>query len=300
MTQFVVGWTAEETGQQRDRTRMNLRVMTAADIPAGMRLKDHAGWNQAPADWERFLRASPQGCFVAEVDGRVRGTATTIVYEERFAWIGMLLVDPEYRGRGIGTRLLEKAIEYLDACGIPTLKLDATPEGKPIYGRLGFVTEYEIERCTLRRMSDDRAARRSPLQRGLTRILRWDREVFGADRSELLRSLHRKAPEFTLTNQFRGELAGYALGRRGSHADHLGPWMARDEASARELLDEFLRRSARGTVFVDVLKDNPFARRLLPARGFEFSRPLTRMYRGPNRHPGRPELLCAILGPEFG
>ena len=30
------------------------------------------------------------------------------------------------------------------------------------------------------------------------------------------------------------------------------------------------------------------------------SRPLTRMSRGRNDHPGRLELICAILGPEFG
>jgi hypothetical protein len=76
--------------------------------------------------------------------------------------------------------------------------------------------------------------------------------------------------------------------------------MAQDEASSQELLDEFLRRSARETVFVDVMRENPFARIVLGARGFEFSRPLTRMFRGPNAHPGQPELLCAALGPEFG
>ena len=69
----------------------HLRLMTDADIPAGMRLKDLAGWNQTASDWERFLRASPAGCFVAESGGRVRGTAATIVYEGRFAWIGMVL-----------------------------------------------------------------------------------------------------------------------------------------------------------------------------------------------------------------
>src|SRR5882672_9524967 len=117
---------------------MSLRIMTMADIPAGMRLKDLARWNQTPADWARFLRSSPEGCFVAECDGHVCGTATTIVYEDRFAWIGMVLVDPLYRGRGIGTALLEGAIQYLDERGVPTLKLDATPQGKPLYEKLGF------------------------------------------------------------------------------------------------------------------------------------------------------------------
>lgn len=276
-----------------------LRVMTAADIPAGMRLKEMAGWNQTPADWEQFLGASSAGCFVAEVNGQAVGTAATIIYEDRFAWIGMVLVDPEFRGRGIGTRLLERAIEFLDGAGIPTMKLDATPQGKPIYEKLGFVTEFEIERWVLERPvrgEQPQPSARAPLEE----ILAWDREVFGADRSELLRSLDREAPDFTMAAEREGELIAYALGRRGSRVDHLGPWVARDEAAARELLDEFLRLSTRERIFVDGVKRSPFALALLRAKGFAFSRPLTRMVRGPNRFPGQLDLFCALLGPEFG
>ena len=61
-----------------DTGTMRLRVMTSADIPAGMRLKERAGWNQTAADWRRFLERSPEGCFVAEVGAQVCGTVTTI------------------------------------------------------------------------------------------------------------------------------------------------------------------------------------------------------------------------------
>ena len=287
----------------------HFRLMTEADIPAGMRLKELAGWNQTPSDWERFLRASPAGCFVAELDGRVCGTATTIVYEGRFAWIGMVLVDHEYRGRGIGTRLLAKAIEHLDAARVPTLKLDATPQGRPIYSKLGFVSEYEVERWALERRPDLAGAAGSVeqsasfsfgSQQDVEEIVEFDREVFGADRGGLLKSLDDDTPSFTLEARDRGKLQGYALGRRGSRADHLGPWIARDESSARGLLVEFLQRSKGEAIFVDCVKPNRFACGLAQSLGFEFSRPLTRMYRGTNRHPGRPEFVCGILGPEFG
>src|SRR5215813_13986469 len=110
---------------------MRLRTMTKTDIPAGMRLKDVSGWNQTEHDWHRFLNASPSGCFVAEANGEVIGTAATISYEDKFAWIGMVLVDPGHRGKGIGTHLLERAVKYLDTAKTPTVKLDATPLGKP-------------------------------------------------------------------------------------------------------------------------------------------------------------------------
>src|SRR5438876_12316402 len=90
-------------------------TLARADIPAAMRLKDAAGWNQTETDWLRLLSFSPDGCFAAEVEGRIIGTVTTIRYEDRFAWIGMMLVDSEYRGRGIGTALLTRTIDHLES-----------------------------------------------------------------------------------------------------------------------------------------------------------------------------------------
>jgi GNAT superfamily N-acetyltransferase len=277
----------------------HLRVMTAAHIPDGMRLKEMAGWNQTRGDWERFLRASPAGCFVAESEGRVVGTAATIVYEDRFAWIGMVLVDPVARGQGVGTQLLEKTIGYLDGCGIPSMKLDATPQGKPLYEKLGFVSEYEIERWRLKRTPAPNALLEGNTME-IEEVLQLDRTIFGADRGELLRSVAQEAPEFALQTRREGRLTGYAFGRKGSRADHLGPWVAQDKISARSILDEFLQRSSQPLVFVDVVKPNPWAISLLRDHGFAFARPLTRMVRGRNDFPGRPELQCGVLGPEFG
>jgi GNAT superfamily N-acetyltransferase len=284
---------------------MHLRTMAKHDIPSGLRLKELAGWNQTAADWNRFLDASPQGCFVAEVDGKVCGTATTISFENKFAWIGMVLVDPEYRSRGIGTKLLERTIEYLDHQTMPTMKLDATPQGKPLYEKLGFVTEYGIERWVLKR-SPNAGARTADPNRAvlstaqLQSILAKDREVFGADRSSLLLSLREESPDFGMGAWDDGKLCGYTFGRRGSFADHLGPWMAETSATARELLDEFLARSSRETLIVDCLTGNPAALELLRTAGFSYARTLTRMYRGSNDCAGNPAALCAILGPEFG
>ena len=279
-----------------------LRTMTPADIPAGMRLKEIAGWNQTLEDWQRFLEADPEGCFVAEWDGQVAGTAATIVYEHRFAWIGMVLVDPQVRGKGIGTALLLRAIDHLDARKVPCMKLDATPQGKPIYTRLGFQIEYEIERHSLTReiTADSGTQTAVAIAENLEPLLEFDHQVFGADRSALLRSLASSAPDLVAIHRSGGAVEAFALGRPGSRADQLGPWVAANAAAARAVLDDFLLRSRRPVVFVDVLRDNVWAPALLAARGFQFSRRLTRMYRGENAHPGRPHLLGAILGPEFG
>jgi GNAT superfamily N-acetyltransferase len=288
---------------------MHLRTMTRKDIPAGLRLNELAGWNQTAADWNRFLDASPEGCFVAEIDGQVRGTTTTISFENRFAWVSMVLVDSEYRGRGVGTRLLERAIAYLDDRKVPTIKLDATPQGLPIYQKLGFVAEYEIARWILRRSSGETAetilsprtrSSESLTQESWESICKADRELFGADRSLLLQSLQRETPDLTTTIWCAGTLDGYAFARRGYFADHFGPAIARDAGTTFKLLEGFLTRSRRETLIADCPRSNRVASDLLKSGGFVYSRPLTRMYRGSNDHAGQPELICAIAGPEFG
>lgn len=284
---------------------MRLRIMTEQDVSGGLRLNTLSGWNQTAADWRRFLKNSPRGCFVMEDDGNIVGTAATVNYESRFAWIGMVLVDPGYRKQGIGTALLEKTIEYLDESNIRTMKLDATPQGKSIYAKLGFVEEYEIERWILKRppsaISAVPQSPRAPLSEvQKEQIFRMDEELFGGDRSLLLGALREEAPELAAAVWGGESLQGYAFGRHGLFADHLGPWMARTQAAAEKILQGFVAQSPREAVIVDCLKSNDMAVELL--RGFNFapSRPLMRMVRGPNLYPGKPDSFCAILGPEFG
>jgi len=277
---------------------MELRLLNRSDVETVMAYKDVAGWNQSLADWERFIRLNPAGCFATELNGKVVGVTTTFVYKGGTGCVGILAVDPGYRRQGIGTSLLKSAVAHLEGRGVDTVHAYTPPISKSVFERLGFSTGSEIERWVLYRKEAAPVLARTALP-DLEKILAADREVFGADRGELLRSLHADAPDFTLATELEGEVIGYALGRGGSRADHLGPWVAWDPPTARELLSEFLRRSGRDTVIVDCPKANEMARELLLSQGFLISRPMIRMVRGGETHPGRPELLCGILGPEF-
>ena len=83
------------------------RLLFESDIPAAMQLKEAAGWNQTEDDWRRLLMLEPNGCFAAIKDGRLVGTTTTTTYGNDLAWIGMVLVDPQYRRQGIASEVNE-------------------------------------------------------------------------------------------------------------------------------------------------------------------------------------------------
>ncbi len=280
---------------------IEIRRMRLVDIQAGMRLRELAGWNQTDRDWTRFLEFEPEGCFAATKEEKVCGTVATLRYGRRLGWIGMLLVDPEYRHQGIGTQLLDRSLSHLRQQRIETIKLDATPAGRSLYIGEGFVDEFEIERW-----EGVAAARQGPglqqiSERDIRRICGLDEEMFGADRSRLLRTLWQEQPQYSAAVYSDGDVAGYILGRAGSRAHTLGPWVAGDNRDiAEELLTEILNRLDGERVFVDICLENAIAARIMNAFGFRPQRKLTRMYHGPNKHPGRPDMICAIAGPELG
>ena len=81
---------------------LRLRLLKRADLAFADSVRALAGWNQTMEDWERFLSAEPDGCFLAEWNGASAGTATTTVYERELAWIGMVLTAATLLGLSSG------------------------------------------------------------------------------------------------------------------------------------------------------------------------------------------------------
>jgi predicted N-acetyltransferase YhbS len=290
---------------------VGIRPLDEADIPAAMRLKESAGWNQTGADWLRLLRLEPRGCFAAVVDGRLVGTATTTAYGRELAWVGMVLVDPEFRRRGIASRLMRAALSHLDGEGVETVKLDATPDGRHVYERFGFEDELTVERWAGRGAAPAEAAgaesgveSASPSALDATRlaeILELDRAAFGANRARLVESLIAQGLVSALVKNSRGGGArGYALARAGALADYVGPLVASDSETAALLLDDVLARLAGRPVYVDVNTRFDSAARALAERGFRKQRDLVRMRRGAKSGAGTSDKVFAIAGPEVG
>src|SRR5207302_533099 len=137
---------------------------------------------------------------ISEWDGQAVGTTVTCVLGS-VAWIAMVLVDPDWRGRGIGKALMSHALDLLDTWGVPSVRLDATALGKPLYEKLGFVVQYELARyegvplapspCPLPPEEEEKTARvveKANLQ-DWPQLFQLDREVTRADRSKFLTRL---------------------------------------------------------------------------------------------------------------
>ena len=87
---------------------VKIREMKLSDMDSLMRIKNAEGWNQTEKDWELLIHYPESVNLVAVHDNRILGTVTAINYAHRVAWIGMMLVDKDFRGRGISKLLLVK------------------------------------------------------------------------------------------------------------------------------------------------------------------------------------------------
>jgi len=282
---------------------ITVRRMTAADLDACMALKTLQGWNQLREDWDMLLGFCPQACFVACSGERLVGTLTAIDYAGRFSWIGMVMVHPEMRRRGIGRSLLTAAIEALASC--ETIKLDATPAGRPLYAQLGFVDEYELGRLTASQPRwnavPPEAVAAEPLRPAdLPEVMALDLPVFGVERRQVVQAWYERTPQAACVVRRDGRIAGYAMGRPGANCALIGPVIATHEADACALTAAVGRCFPGQPLGLDMVARHGTFRAWLESCGFAFQRPFTRMYRGPNRYPGLPERQFCVLGPEVG
>ncbi len=218
---------------------MEARLLTSADLPACLALKEEAGWNQTEQDWLALFDFAPGGCFGIDIDGSLAATTTAVTYETGLAWIGMVLTAGRFRRQGLATALMRHALDYLSHKPVDWIKLDATSMGRPLYERFGFEYECDIER--------------------------WARP--GAPASAWFAEQSHDLAE------------GFARGRAGSAAAYFGPSQASSPLVARELLEWFLSLHPGKAIYWDLLPANKTAVYLARSHGFAPIRQLVRMAR---------------------
>lgn len=273
-----------------------LRLATPEDIPAALDLCRIAGWNQRNEDWARLLRYEPQGCFAADVDGTLVGTVTTTSYGSELAWIGMMLVHPDFRRQGIATRLMNRALDYLRDRQVRCIKLDATPEGQQVYEKIGFRSEWTLRRWM--RASTDQPAvdlEDHPYETGhgvLVPYLALDRKSFGVDRQSWLLNL---LPDSLIQCQPR------AIGmlRRGYLASYLGPMVASRLEDARSVVSKLCDETG-DPIFWDIPDQNQPAIEIAEAFNFRPVRHLVRMWTGSELVESDLNTLFALSDPGTG
>lgn len=283
---------------------MGIRKMRSEDMSFVVSLVRKEGWTYAPVEIERMLRLDPEGSLIYE-DGEPFGVVNTVTYGKT-GFIGILVVSEKGRGRRIGQSLLKEALSYCESRGTNSILLYATAEGVKLYEKHGFRKCQDVHciRAEIRPGDfalPDREC--MPVRPGdLGRILEIDQEVFGDDRSRLIRMLYDEYPRNAFKVERGGDIVGYAFGRKTALTVDFGPWVCttgrREDAAA--LLNRSMSSLGTGEAYFGVFDANREAMSLIePIKKIRTWRTI-QMVRGEERYQKHIDQVFGVVGFELG
>ena len=287
---------------------VRIRLWTGADIDFVAACVEREGWGYSKRDMERCWQFEPDGCIIAEIQDKPVGHVFSICYGKT-GWVGLLIVNPENRDKGIGTILMQAAIRYLQKRGAETIRLEAVEKAVPLYKRLGFGEEFDSLRFSKQLAPKEKHKTHKEnvflmQESDIEKIAHFDSKYFGANRLRVLRSLYRESPLNCFVAKEKQRITGYIMSRKIGAVYRIGPWVCAKE-KAKAASDLFHRCSG-------IVKDkepmfrlgmpalNTNGTKLMEQLGFAFVSKSVRMVWGKPKHKGEILGVYGIGGPEKG
>jgi len=144
----------------------------------------------------------------ARIDDQIVGFGNVIICPPS-AWIGNLIVLPEFQRMGIGSDLFQRLLKMATEEKVSSTLLIATAEGKQLYADLGFITEckYLIFEPP-QQASFYRYRAIQPIHpEDYNEVLKLDRNILREDRSAIIRN----QLDTTFGYYYKGDLMGYFM-----------------------------------------------------------------------------------------
>jgi GNAT superfamily N-acetyltransferase len=237
------------------------------------------GWNPGLDDSLAFYDADPSGFFVGALGEVPVGSISVVKYGDAFAFLGLYMVHPDFRGKGYGKAIWDAGIASAEGRSIG---LDGVPAQQDNYRKVGFEEAYK----TVRYGGVISSVPQSTLVANAVSdkvdgLLRYDATVFPAPRPAFVASWcsgrkHRR----TAVVRKNGKIRGYGTIRRCYEGYKIGPLFAADADSAASLLAELAPQAKGALVFIDIPSENKEAVALASGMGLEPVFETARMYRG--------------------
>ncbi|MCP9880890.1 GNAT family N-acetyltransferase [Cyanobium sp. Alchichica 3B3-8F6] len=278
-------------------SRLQIRALNKADLPLVTAWARAEQFAPGRGDFAIYRHTDRQGFWVGCLDGRPIGCIAGVRYNAEYGFIGLFLVQPEYRGQGYGRQLWCHALAHLE--GIPCIGIEAATDRIADYASWGFVAASPTRRW--QRIVEERApvegsalSQRSAAAEGLSlvegpaipdaAVQAYDAVREPSPRPHFLADwLHHPAGTVLALIDAAGACHGFGrirpcLLQRGE-GWRIGPLLADTPALAVRLLEALMERHP-GVVLIDAPGANPQAAPLLQQLGFAVVGESLRMVRG--------------------
>jgi len=222
----------------------HIKKMTPEDYKFAARLSNTMNWDAAEEDFEFMAKLEPEGCFVLYSNSVKIGITNTICYD-RVGWLGNVIVSEEHRGKGGGSLMVKKAIEYLTHKGVETIGLYSYIDRIPFYARQGF--KFDSKFIVLKGKGFSRPSRariRAANSNDEQAIFDMDRLCFGGSRTRLLQPILHDPTNMCYVCIDGNQLLGFVAVKVSDEASEIGPLVCRRENNdvATDLLVTVLRK----------------------------------------------------------
>lgn len=248
----------------------DFRPLSRGEIDLVVEWAASEGWNPGYQDAEAFYLADPEAFWGMEVEGNLVGAGAIASYEGKIGFMGLFIVDPEWRGRGLGRQLWyfrrDRLLSRLED-GAP-ICMDGVFAMQDFYASGGFVCTHRNLRMEGEGRAFDEDPRIYPLEEVPFDVVEnFDRAHFGASRTEFLR--HWIQPEGGASFAFIDDvhLAGMAVVRPCRVGFKIGPLFATSTSAAESLFCQCSNFAQGHPVYLDTPENNPDALEL--ARSYE-------------------------------
>jgi GNAT superfamily N-acetyltransferase len=270
-----------------------------ADVLAGWAATE--GWNPGNADIGIAWDTDPDAFIALRQGTELVGGGTIIRYGNCYGFMGLFILRPEVRGKGLGGELWRYRLKRLQdrleprAC----IGMDGVFAMVPFYQRGGFVLAHNDFRYQgiAHGSPDPKAVRLEPAAFGI--VEEFDRAHVPAERASFLRRWLFQ-PGGHAVGLFEGErLTGYAVARPARNGFKLGPVFANDAGIAERLISTLMASVEGQQVQLDVPEPNGAGTRLAERFGLRQVFGCARMYRG--AAPNLPlDRIFGVTSFEFG
>lgn len=243
------------------------------------------GWNPGINDASLLWQMDPEGFLGIELDGKFAGGGAVIRHSASFGFMGLFLVDPAFRNRGLG-RILWTARRdslLLRLSAGATIGLDGVDSMVGFYERGGFRRSTRHRRFVSptghRFCSGDGCV--SATEVPVEQLQAMDGLCFPGGFRQTLMEWISQPGAVSHAVYTHGQLLGYGVLRPCRTGWKVGPLFAEDRRVAETILLSLLEAAGGEPVYVDAPDNNPEAARLLKSFGMEEVFGCERMYLGP-------------------
>ncbi|MCF7793714.1 MAG: GNAT family N-acetyltransferase [Candidatus Cloacimonetes bacterium] len=259
---------------------LTIKSMNRADLDFMIDQAANEGWNPGIFDADTFYKTDPNGYFLAEINGKPVGCISLVKYDNTFAFLGFFIVIESMRGKGIGMKLWQQAINYAGNCNIG---LDGVVAQQENYKKSSFKfaynnSRYEFIKQTEIKMPD---AVKNLRNFGFAEILEYDKICFPTKRKTFLKNWLKQTDSLSFGILQNNKFSGFIVIRPCRVGYKIGSLFADDFATAEKLFSAAVSQIDIGQkVYLDIPEINPEAVKFVQKNKMEKVFETARMYTG--------------------